>query len=705
MRRLLPARFLAWSWKKRIGVVLASGFLFFVALFGIAYAMTSVPEPNSFAIKQSTRVLYADGKEMGKIGTNRQIVGIDKISTAAQHAVLAAEDREFYNEPGISPKGILRALFSNVQAGGVSQGGSTITQQYAKNAFLTQDRTYSRKVKEVFIALKMSRTVKKDKVLEDYLNTIYFGRGAYGIEAAAQTYFGSRTHASNLTAAQAAVLASSIKSPSLLDPTKHPERAKERWNYVLDGMVAKGWLSKADRDAATYPSLQPIPKSAFQGSLEHVRQQVLEDLARHGFPEDRITAGGLVVKTTINSNAQAAAQQEVEKRVPGTGTGKHPVAALVSVEPGTGKVLAYYGGASAGGFDYADDGKGVQPGSSMKPYVLAAALEKGTSVDTTLDGSDPQTICGTEISNDQGDPNFGKIDLATALQYSVNTVYYRLACDTGAQRVADTAHAAGIPDSQPLEDPKLKKPTSQIALGAGGYEIHPLDQATGYATFAAKGTRARAYFVQSVTDTKGNEIYAAKPDTGSAFSEGVAADTVYAMQKVVTGGTGTRAQLDGRPTAGKTGTTGNNANAWFAGIVPQLSTTVWVGMSDGSRIEGLEGVTGGVYGGQVPAEVFKAYMERALEGTPVLQFPPKAGVGKSSGPASSGGPSTGPSATSTAGPTATPSTGVSLPPVLPTVQPTQQPTEQPTQQPSETPPPATSSPSPAQQQASPASSP
>ncbi len=206
---------------------------------------------------QSTVIRYEGGEELARLGTNRQLVALADISEPAQKAVLAAEDRGFYSEPGISPKGIARALFTNVRGGGVSQGGSTITQQYAKNAFLTSERTYTRKVKEVFISLKMTREKSKEQILEDYLNTIYFGRGAYGIDAASRAYFGPAATAKTLTPAQAAVLASSIRSPAGYEPTKHADKAQERWTYVLDGMVSEGWLSPSDRAAATYPAVLP----------------------------------------------------------------------------------------------------------------------------------------------------------------------------------------------------------------------------------------------------------------------------------------------------------------------------------------------------------------------------------------------------------------------------------------------------------------
>ncbi|MCU1596185.1 MAG: glycosyl transferase, family 51 [Frankiales bacterium] len=677
------------SWKKRIGLGAAALLAFFVVFLVLGFALTSVPAPNKIATAQATRLLYADGKtEIGRIGKNRTIVPISRISKDAQHAVLAAEDRDFYSEAGISPKGIARALFTNVKGGGVSQGGSTITQQYAKNAFLTQQRTFTRKIKEVFIAMKMSQTVSKDTILADYLNTIYFGRGAYGIQAASQAYF--HVNAADLKPSQAAVLASSIRSPAGYDPTKHPDKAKSRWSYVLDGMVTKGWLAKDVRDSLKYPSVYPIKANSFNGPLDGVRAQVIDELQRHGFPEDRITAGGLTVVTTISKPAEDAAIASVEAVIPDP-TGAHPpVGALVSVQPGSGKVVAYYGTRRPGDFDYANGGAGVQPGSSMKPYVLAAALASGKSLDTQYDGSSPQTVCGQLVHNDSGDPAFGQIDLSTALEYSVNTVYLHLACDVGPQKVADIAHAAGIPQGLLGRQGGL---SAQIALGSGGYEVHPLDQAAGYATFAARGKAAKPYFVQKVMDG-GDSVYNAKTSTSEAFSPDVAADATSAMEKVVAGGTGTRAQLNGRPTAGKTGTTGNNANAWFIGFTPQLATAVWIGRDGGGPLKGVTfktgAVSGGVYGGTLPAGIFKSFMDKALEGKPVEQFPPRAGIGAVSTPTVTSSPL--PTATVTATPTQTPSQQpTQVPTAVPTtLPPVVQTTPPPTAPPSDSPSPTAS---------------
>jgi membrane peptidoglycan carboxypeptidase len=648
------------SWKKRVAVVASGATLTMVAGCALGYAVTDVPTPNKFATDQSLQLLYADGQRMASFGKNRVLVTLKQISLPAQRAVLAAEDRGFYSEPGISPRGIARALFTNVKGGGVSQGGSTITQQYAKNAFLTQERTFTRKIREVFIAVKMSQTVSKDQILEDYLNTIYFGRGAFGIETAAITYFGR--HASQLDVAQAAVLASSIRSPAGYDPERHPDRAKLRWNYVLDGMVKQHWLPQEERAAAVYPKVRPRVEAGIKGDLGYIRDQVVADLQRHGFPEDRIAAGGLIVVTTIVKQAQDAARSAMEKRLPAPREGKDdPVGALVAVQPGTGQVVAYYGGRTAGGFDFADGDKGVEPGSSMKPYVLAAALSDGKRLSDQYDGRSPQKVCGDTVRNDGGDPPFGRIDLATALAHSVNTVYTRLACDVGPKKVVALAHDAGI--TTPLDgEGNLSQ---QVALGSGGYQVHPLDQADGYATFAAKGVHAAPSFVLRVKDRHGNEIYRAKEDTSRPFSESVAADATFAMQKVVTSGTGTRAKIPGRPTAGKTGTTTNNTNAWFCGFTPQLAAVVWVGRPSGRSLHGVLGISGGVYGGTVPAKVFRDFMTDALKGEPVESFPTSAGAPALTTPS----PTPTPTPTATVGPTPTatgrPTPSFTLPPIVP----------------------------------------
>ena len=675
------------TWPKRV-LVLGGGGLGLLLLLGVlGYVLTSVPAPNKIATDQSTTVAYYTGSSIGVLGKNRQIVPLSAISKDAQHAVLAAEDRDFYTEPGISLRGIGRALFKNVQAGGVQQGGSTITQQYAKNAFLTQNRTFTRKIKEVFIAVKMSQTVSKDTILADYLNTIYFGRGAYGIQTAAKTYFG--VDAKDLTPAQAAVLASSIRSPAGYDPERHPDKAKARWAFVLDGMVKKGWLSSGDRGQLSYPRVNDRSqgKADFPGPLDHVRDQVLAELDTMGYSEDRVQAGGLWIKTTLDPGAQQAAADAMAAHMP-----KDALGALVSVEPGTGRVKAYYGGATAGGRDFAGDSTAL-PGSSMKPYVLATALEEGKSLASRYPGQDDQKICGQVVHNDAGE-TFGDIDLATALQHSVNTVYFRLACDVGPKKIVALMRKAGLDNARDKLDGEGSL-TPQIALGSGGYDVRPIDQAEGYATFAAVGIHAKTHFVEQVCDISRKHCTSTGIRRDQAIPTDVAADTVAAMAKVVAGGTGTKAQLPGRNVAGKTGTTTNNTNAWFCGFTPnQLATVVWLAKKGGGT---LESDGSGVYGGTVPARIFHDFMEKALDGKPVTPFPKPGNVGSSqNATTSTPGPTTSATASPTAAPTATtvptkpPVVPTSPPPVVPTAVETSAPpaTTEPTSQPTQPPQPS-----------------
>ncbi len=686
-------RWRSWSWKKRFGVLAGSGLGALVAFVVVGYLVTPIPPANAAATNQATVIRYADGGEIGRVGSqNRQRVSLTDVADPAQKAILAAEDRGFYTEPGISPKGIARALFTNIRGGGdIQQGGSTITQQYAKNAYLTQNRTYTRKIKEVFIALKLSRKLSKDEVLERYLNTIYFGRGASGIEVASKTYF--NRSAKDLTVAQSAVLAATIRSPAAYDPTRHPERAKERWDYVLDGMVTKGWLSAADRTAVRYPTvLKPGQGSSAaandrKGPKGYILDMVEEELAAQGFSEDRLAEGGFVVRTTLRRKAQEAAVKTVQDAIPQSTSQDQPAAALVSVAPATGEVWAYYGGSEGNAStDYAS-GEPRQPGSSFKPYVLATALDQGTGLGTRLDGSSPQEICGQRIRNDEGDPPLGRTDLVRGLALSVNTVYYRLACDVGPKKVKDLAYAAGISGSRKLAE---KDGGTAAGIGLGIYEVSVLDQAAGYATFGNGGEHQQTHFVKSVSTVSGEMVFEAQEKKDRAFSEDIAADATYAMTQVVQRGTGTRAKIPGRPTAGKTGTTQENVDAWFCGFTPQLATAVWVGRPDRKPLRGVLGSDRGVYGGTVPARIFSDYMTAALEGQPVESFPKRANVGKNFSPDTSDR-APAPSRTTEASPTE--STTPSAAPTSAPPEPTQAPPPPPSDPATEPPPPSAPAPS------------
>lgn len=646
-----------------IGWTIVGGFLVLVGLFLFGYLTTTVPPPSSFATAQTSIFTYADGKsELGRVGTlNRIDVPLSAVPLGVRRAVLAAEDRKYYEEPGVSVQGIARALWANIRGGGITQGGSTITQQYAKNAYLTKARTFTRKVREIFISIKLDRTRSKDEILRDYLNTIYFGRGAYGISTASQAYFGKPV--AGLDVAQGAVLAAAIQAPSRYDPLKNPTAARARWHYVIDGMVAEQWLSPSRAAGLRFPTVRkPTTRNALGGPNGHLVTAVQAELDAQGFDEDRLSASGYRVVTTIDRRLQSAAATAMADQL---GTRANPVGALAAVVPSTGAIVAMYGGR-----DYTGTQPAAQinlatnarpPGSSFKPYTLATALADGVSLRTEYRGTSPLVLpgwgsTGNLVRNDSGE-QCPRCDLIRATALSVNTVFAQLVLQVGPQNVARLAKAAGV--TAPLADSDGFVPPS-ITLGTRS--VSPLDQAAGYATFAAQGVHVAPHLVAKVLDSAGHAVYTAKPTRTRAFSADVAADATYAMTKVVSYGTGTRARLDdGRPVAGKTGTTTNNTDAWFVGFTPQLSAAVWLGNVDNAPLTNVPGYSGGIYGGQLPAEIWKAFLSAAMDGQPVKDFPdPVFGGSTSSGlppPPPSPSPSLTPTPSSPTPSSPTPSAG------------------------------------------------
>ena len=666
------------SLRKRriIAVVVALLFLGFIGLLGAVYAAARIPLPEDTANAQATVIEYSDGSRLGQLAKeNRVDIPLKDVPQHVRDAVLAAEDRGFYEHSGISFTGILRAAYQDVRGGGAKQGGSTITQQYARNAYLSQERTFARKFREAIIAVKLERKHSKDEILEWYLNTIYFGRGASGIEAASRTYFG--IPARRLSVEQGAVLAALIRSPEGGDPAVNPEVAERRWKAVLDGMVETKKLERAEADAAKYPKLNERKAAGKDskggnGPIGYVVDAVRRELIANGFSESEVYTGGLKVRTTIDRRRQAAAVEAVHNVL--TDPAKDPRAALVAVEPGTGKVVAMYGGRDFGAkgdksfVNYATNPR--QPGSSYKPFVLAAALDEGISLKSTFDGKSPQRFGDYEVDNFDG-KSFGRVDLVESTANSINTVYVPLGLEVGVDKVIDTTHRLGIPDTVDCQDNR------DASLFLGTCDQKPADMAAAFAAFAAKGESTGWHLIESVRTGKGKRLYRAKVEKTEALSEGEAADAIHAMRAVVERGTARSAQI-GRPAAGKTGTTQDNTNAWFNGFVPQLSTSVWMGYevaeNDGTGKRGIPPMRnihgfGEITGGTLPARIWHDFMAAALEGVPVEDFPPPVfgGKAKNASPSATATPTT---SSPTPSETPTPTVTVTVEPTIPTVEPT-----------------------------------
>jgi penicillin-binding protein 1A len=557
----------------------------------------------------STRILDRNGATITTLfaDQNRQYVELVGIPSSLQEAVIATEDQRFYEHPGVDLFGIARALWVDFWAGARRQGGSTITQQYAKQAFVGDESSLKRKASEALLAYKIEQQYSKDKILEMYLNAIYFGHGSYGVETAAQTYFGKPV--GKLTVAESAVLAGVIKSPARYSPYLEPVAARERRDTVLAQMRDQGYI-----DAATYQSSvdTTITLAGLKqgGSVAPYFVEYLKQELVTMYGEDAVYRGGLTVKTTLDLKMQKAAEAAVATNLDRK---TDPSAALVAIDPATGEIRAMVGGRDFSKQQYNVAVQGHrQSGSAFKPFVLVAALQDGISPEATFTAQSGKfAIPGGQIWSVAGEAGYkGPTRLRVAMVHSLNPVFAQLVIKIGADRVVSVATEMGITT-------KIT-PVPAVALGGMAEGVTPLEMASAYGTLATGGTRATAHGILTVSDKDGNEVFTAKPETKRVLDAAIAYLTTDILKGVITGGTGHAAAI-GRPAAGKTGTTQDNADAWFVGYTPDLVTSVWVGYADSKKpMSSVHGIR--VTGGSFPARIWAAFMKAALKGTAATQF-------------------------------------------------------------------------------------
>lgn len=592
---------------RRIRLFIALCLVVFAGLgFGYIFAAyQSLPAVgNNMRPAVSSQVFDSHGRLITTLHSdqNRLPIDINKVPQNLQNAFIAAEDNRFYEHIGIDPIGIFRAIFANLTNRGIAQGGSTITQQLAKNAFLSQEQTLKRKIQEAMLALKIEHKYSKKEILEMYMNQIYFGQGAYGIQTAAKTYFNKDVN--ELTLTQCAMLAGLPKSPNYYSPFNNLNEAKKRKNVVLDQMVKYGYVSAAEAEDAKNQDLglskshQSKEADEYASFIDYVSQQVAKK-----YGDDALYKEGLKIYTTMDVDKQHAAVRAM-RNLPNNYTDENgltqPQAAIVSIDPKTGHILAMVGGRGQDSFNRASMAV-RQPGSAFKPFVYLTALQHDMTPDTTMD--DQPVTYGSWSPKNAGGSYSGTMTLSDALAHSVNTIAVQLADQVGTKNIIANAKKMGITTLDAKDD--------NLAMALGGLTkgVTPLEMASAYGTFANKGVHVKPTAIVKILDRNGNVLEDAstleKEETKTrVMSEREAYEMTTMLEGVIDHGTGTAAAI-GRPAAGKTGTTDDNKDAWFVGYTPDIVTAVWIGDDTGSHS------LGEIYGGTIPAEIWKDYMSSA----------------------------------------------------------------------------------------------
>jgi penicillin-binding protein 1A len=619
------------QWAVTIGVagtVLAVGSL---VLFAQAKTFFSAGETGSDVAKielaplAQRSVLYAaDGSILQYLHgeEDRLPVTLDKVPKHVVTAVLDAEDERYFEHGPLDLRSMTRALVSNIEAGGISEGGSTITQQLVKTALLNPKQDLNRKLQEASLAIRLERQMSKTEILERYLNTVYFGNGAYGLQAAAERYY--QTDVDKLTMGQGILLAGLIRNPVFADPYNNPEDARGRRDVIIDRMARLGHVTPEqvpELKGEPLPTPQPVDEVGGTNYFtRHVVDQLLNDPRYLGGTEAErnrlVFRGGLNIQTTIVPTAQAQAEQSIADTLPAN-RGEFN-AALVAVEPGSGAVRA-----AVSGLDFADHkvdlvtGTGRQTGSSFKMLTLMAALEHGEIPADTISGAAPCVISDPNSVEKVWDPKNvegqggSTMSLTEATVQSVNCAYARLIKLVGPDKVVDVARRMGIKkaDLQPL-----------LSLTLGSLDVTPLEMATAYATLANDGEYIEPYFIARIEDRDGKTIFNQSIKPERAVSAQHARTVTQTLQQVVTRGTGTAAIIPRWQVAGKTGSTDLNQDAWFVGVTPRLATAVWMGSPAGKVSMYNVGAFPRVYGGTYPAMIFKAFMTQYLQGRAPIDF-------------------------------------------------------------------------------------